>query len=113
MRAEGKRDQAVLPPPQMQKRMVQCARTFCTVCSICTVCTGLYALHAAYLLHGVLNEAALVVERAEDALADLGLLGGGGAPEVVERDAEPAVDVVVDRVVPERKGGAKGKSFRV
>jgi len=39
-----------------------------------------------YLLHGVLDEAPLVVERAEDALADLGLLGRGGAPEVVKGD---------------------------
>ena len=40
-----------------------------------------------------------LVDFVEDVLDDLGLQRGAGAPEVVERDVEPLVDVAVDGVV--------------
>ena len=44
----------------------------------------------------MLRDVAVLVELQEDVLGDLGLLGRGGAAELVEGDAEPLVDVAVD-----------------
>ena len=37
-----------------------------------------------------------VIHLAEDVLDDLGLFRGAGAPEIIETDAEPFVDILME-----------------
>ena len=51
------------------------------------------------LIHGLLENEAFVVQLPEHVLGDGGLLFRGGATKVVEGNAKPLVDRLVNRVV--------------
>mmetsp|Transcript_35423 Transcript_35423/g.67798 ORF Transcript_35423/g.67798 Transcript_35423/m.67798 type:complete len:299 (+) Transcript_35423:1976-2872(+) len=64
-----------------------------------TVSQELFCNLVVQLLHAVLVQQLLVHQGVEYALRDGGLLGGGGAAELVELDVEPLIDALVDLVV--------------